>query len=161
LREQLKGRRTYFGSWIQRVQSMVVLMYLGRTSWWQEYMAEEVFHLMVDRKQSGGGGKARTRYNSQRYTPSDQLPPARPYFLKFLPSPPNSATIWGLSIQHINLINHINLWGPFHIQTIIVKIKCLVCFLTDLHPSLSLISDQEILLKSWFLDLFPDFQRLY
>jgi hypothetical protein len=33
-----------FSSWL------LVLMHLGRTSWWQEHGIEEVLHLMVKRK---------------------------------------------------------------------------------------------------------------
>jgi hypothetical protein len=40
-------------------------------------MVEEVLHLMVDRRQRERKG-LRTRYNLQRYVPSDLLPLTRP-----------------------------------------------------------------------------------
>jgi hypothetical protein len=40
---QLKGGRLYFGSQFQRVQSMVAWPYvLGRASWWQEPVVEDI-----------------------------------------------------------------------------------------------------------------------
>jgi hypothetical protein len=53
---------------------------------------------------------------SSRAHPSDLLPPTRSHLLAF-PSSPNSGINWGTRFQHVNF------WGTFQIQTIIVCLK--------------------------------------
>jgi hypothetical protein len=61
------------------------LMCIGRTSWWQEPVAETAY-LMVEGNKEKGKGPG-TRYNLQRNIPSDLLPPSWPYLLRFSKPP--------------------------------------------------------------------------
>jgi hypothetical protein len=53
-------------------------MHLGRTSWWSEFAAEEVFYLMAARKQSKGKALGLGLSIKAALPPSDLLPPGRP-----------------------------------------------------------------------------------
>jgi hypothetical protein len=65
---------------------------------------------MEDRKQRVRQG-LKTRYNFKGTSPSYPLPSFRPHLPKFLTTSQNSTTSWEPSIQHMSL------WGTFHIET--------------------------------------------
>jgi hypothetical protein len=49
--DRIPAGHKYFVSCFQRVQSMAVWpVALGRAQWWQDHVAEDLLHLMVDRR---------------------------------------------------------------------------------------------------------------
>jgi hypothetical protein len=84
LREQLKGGRIYFGSWIETIQSTVAWHHtIGQKIMVVGAHGGDVIHLIGEGKQRREG--TRTRYNLQRCDPTGLLPPTRLYLPKFLP----------------------------------------------------------------------------
>lgn len=112
--KQLKGGKAYFGSQFQWFQSIWLHhWFLCETErLGGEYVVEEE---LLTSWQEVSGEKERkglgTINTLQGHTPTDLLPSTRPHLQQFPPSL-NSATSWGLSLQHMSL------WGMFQIQTL-------------------------------------------
>jgi hypothetical protein len=91
-------------------------MLLGRTSWWWECVMGQVIYFIHSGWETERLGENRDQGPSKAphpYSPSDPLQ-ARPHLPKF-PLPPKIVPPGRLSIQHMSL------WGTFHIQTLTVS----------------------------------------
>lgn len=71
-----------------------------------EHVAEQTYDSQEVKREEGARDPMPVKVTS----PSEVLPPTRPYFLKF-PLPPNTATCWGPSFQH-------SFWGTLQVQTV-------------------------------------------